>query len=129
MGMNEAWDDEDGDDEEVEIMLIEDLDLFLYSLRNAVSLTIAKDAVDEDALDKYLPLTQMGKIIEDYIDGVDEETGYPFMTDESYADMVQDVSSTFLGVCLAKLAAADLIESAWDDERGEQVFWTKDTKK
>lgn len=132
MGMNEGWDDDDDDDfedEDVEIMLIEDVDLFLVSLRGAVSLTIAKDAVDEGSLEKYLPIMQMKAILDEYVDGTDEETGLPFMLADAYPILVEDVSSAFLGVCLSKLAAADLIESAWDDERGEQIFWTKPKKK
>lgn len=121
MGLNY----EDDDDEEVEVMLVEDEDLFLKSLRESVSVTVAKNAVDNDDLDKYLTIEQMRKILADYVDGVDEETGCEFLTEISYYSLIQDVSSSFLGVCLSKLAAADLVESAWDDKRGEQVFWRK----
>ena len=128
MGMSEyddEWGDDDDDEVEVEVMIVEDQELFLTSLRDSVSVTVAKDAIDRGSLDKYLTIEQMGKILDDYVDGIDEETGCKFMTEESYAELTADIASTFLGVCLSKLAAADLIESAWDDERGEQVFWTK----
>ena len=122
MGLNEY--DEEWDDE-IEVMLVEDEELFLTSLRESVSATVAKDAVKEGELDRYLTIEQMRKIMADYVDGVDEETGCEFMTEDSYADLLADISATFLGVCLSKLAAADLVETAWDEKRGEQVFWRK----
>ena len=128
MGLSE-YDEEWDDDDEIEVMLVEDQDLFLTSLRDSVSVTVAKDAIDEGTLDKYLTIEQMEKILDDYVDGVDEETDCKFMTHESYDALVADISSTFLGVCLAKLAAADLVDTAWDDERGEQVFWTKASRR
>ena len=130
MGMNEYDDgyDDDDDGEEIEVMVVEDRDLFLTSLRDSVSVTVANDAIDDGVLDKYLTLEQMSQILEDYVEGIDEETGCEFMTEEAYALLLKDVTATFLGTCLSKLAAADLVESAWDDERGEQVFWPKNRR-
>ena len=125
MGMNEHDDDDDDDVDGVEVMLVEDVELFLFSLRERVSVTIAANAIEPRNLDEYMTMTQMKSTLGDYVDGVDEETGCPFLLVESYEELVDDLSRSFLGACLAKLAAADLVETAWDDERGQQIFWTK----
>lgn len=118
--------DYEDDDEEVEVMLITDRRLFAESLREAACTSVAKGAVDVQCLDEYMTLQQVSSIIEDYIEGVDEESGSPVMSEENYVELIRDVSSSFLGACLAKLAAADLVETAWDEERGQQVFWRKE---
>ena len=118
--------DDDDDDDEVEVMMITDHGLFARSLREAACTSVAKGTVDVRCLDEYMTLQQVSSIIEDYIEGVDEESGNPVMSEEAYLELVRDVSSSFLGACLAKLAAADLVETAWDEERGQQVFWRKE---
>ena len=125
MGLN--YDDLD-DDDEIEVVLIEDFDVFLVSLRDAVCLTVAKGEIEDADLDKYMTLNQIRSIVNGYIDGTDEETGVPFMIEDSYEELVADVSAAFLGACLSKLAAADLIETAWDEKRAEQIFWRKEKK-
>ena len=114
------------DDDCVEIMLIEDMEFFLFSLRDAVSTAIAKGAIEDIELDKYLSVGQLEKSLETFVVGVDEESGLPFLMEEAYGELVDEVSSLFLGCCLSKLAAADLVDTAWCDERNQQVFWVKE---
>jgi hypothetical protein len=43
--------------------------------------------------------------------------------------MIYDYTITWIhNVALAKLAAQDLVECAWDDDANEMVFWSKETK-
>ena len=125
MGLNDYDDGYDDEAEEVEVMTVTDMAIFAESLRELVSMTIAKGTIDQDALDDYMPLKQVISIVGEHIDGFDEETGCEFLLVESYEDLIEDISATFLGSCLAKLAAADLLETAWDEEEERQVFWRK----
>lgn len=130
MGMNEAWSDYDDDEDEdfEDVILVTDLEVFVVSLREAVSASVAKGAIADKDLGEYVSVGQLKSLIESYIEGVDEESGHPFMREETYLALLNEASSVFLGACLSKLAAADLVDTAWDDERGQQVFWVKENR-
>lgn len=46
-----------------------------------------------------------------------------------YEDTVNDLAQMMQGKMLAKLAAEGFLESAWDDELNEMVFWLADEDK
>ena len=120
-------DEEEG--EEVEVIVIEDKDVFLKALRDSINQAVAQGTIAPEDLDEYLPLKQMYAIVEDYIENdPDDEDEHPFMLEEAYPLMVSDVASAFLGACLSKLAAAGLVETAWDDERQSVIFWKADRR-
>ena len=116
---------DEGEGEEVEVIVIENRDVFLKALRDAINSTVAHGVISPEELDNYMPLEQMYAIVEDYIEDTDENE-HPFMLEESYPLMVSDVASAFLGACLSKLAAAGLVETAWDEEKQTVVFWKAD---
>lgn len=120
-------DEESG--EEVEVIVIEDKDVFLKALRDSINQAVAQGTIAPEDLDQYLPLEQMYAIVQDYIENdPEDEDDPPFMLEEAYPLMVSDVASAFLGACLSKLAAAGLVETAWDDEKQSVIFWKADRR-
>lgn len=117
-----------GDDEEVEVMLIEDEELFIRGMQKHLNKVIAKDTIEAGDLDSYMTLEQIRSMAREWYIGLDPESGHPVMTAEVYEEMVLALSRAFLGSCLAKLASKGLVESAWDPEANEAVFWRKAEK-
>lgn len=102
---------------------ITDLDGYASHIREAVAKSFQEDYTEN--LDDYISLEQIKQIIDGYSLGTDENNDY-LINEEVFNDIFDDIREFFYGVGVAKLAAKDLIECAWDNNLNEMVFWVKD---
>ena len=101
---------------------ITDLDGYVSHIRDAVAQSFKSDYTEN--LDNYISLEQIKQIVSGYSLGLDENNDH-LINEEVFNDIFDDVREFFYGVGLAKLAANDLIECAWDNNLNEMVFWIK----
>jgi hypothetical protein len=58
-----------------------------------------------------------------------DDNNYPLLNEDANQKIFDEITIWIHNIGLAKLAAQDLIECAWDDELNEMVFWQKETPK
>jgi hypothetical protein len=95
-------------------------------MREAAAKSISSD--NRDNLDEYISLKQMTNLVEEFCLGHDDEDR-PLLDEDTNEQIFEETAIWIHNIALAKLAAQDLIECAWDDKVNEMVFWQKETKK
>lgn len=101
--------------------VINDIDKLAYSIRKNAALTISDNANDD--LDTFISIDQMKNLINNYV--ILSEDNDPMLDEEGYENIFDETSAWIINMGLAKLAAEDKIECAWDDESNDMVFWQK----
>lgn len=109
-----------------EIHAIMNLEKYATYMRRKAALSYA-DSYTEN-LDEFMTVKQTTQMIIEYSIGKDEEGRY-LIDEESYLKLFDSIKLRLYNVGLAKLAAQDLLECAWDDEKNEMVFWKKESSK
>ena len=105
-----------------EVYAITDLEGYASQMREAAAQSICEDHTDD--IDTYISLTQMINLVKSECLGFDDEER-PLLDEDTNEKIFEDTAVWIHSVGLAKLAAQDLIECAWDDENNQMVFWTK----
>lgn len=108
-----------------ELYAIIDLDGYVTQIREAAAKSISDS--NEDNLDDYISLNQIIGLVNERCKGFDEENR-PLLDEATNELVFEDTAIWIHEVGLAKLAAQDLVECAWDDESNEMIFWRKETK-
>lgn len=108
-----------------ELYAIIDLDGYATQIREAAAKSLCDTSNDD--LNDYITLTQIINMVKENCKGFDEEDR-PLLDEDTNEKIFEDTAVWIHSVGLAKLAAQDLIECAWDDENNEMVFWTKEKK-
>lgn len=103
-----------------DVYAITDLDGYVSEMRLAAAKSIAPDG--EDNLDEYISISQMKYLVDSWCVGYDNNNR-PMLDEESNQNIFEDATIWMTNVGLAKLAAQNLIECAWDDKLNEMVFW------
>jgi hypothetical protein len=106
-----------------EFYSITNLEGYATDLRRAAAEYICENF--EDNLDDYVSITQVVNLVHHYADGYDDEDR-PMITETNNEDIYGEVITWIHNVGLAKLAARNMLECAWDDELNEMVFWNKE---
>lgn len=106
----------------MEIFSIHDMDGFIKHIRNGAAQSIRENYTDD--LNDFITLSQVQKLVMERSMGVDEN-GCHLITEDIFDSIFEDIRSSIYQSALAKLAAQNIIECAWDDESNEMVFWTK----
>jgi hypothetical protein len=109
-----------------EVYAIVDLDGYAAQMREAAAKSIS--SYNRDNLDEYISLKQMTNLVEEFCLGHDDEDR-PLLDEDTNEQIFEETAIWIHNIALAKLAAQDLIECAWDDKVNEMVFWQKETKK
>jgi hypothetical protein len=109
-----------------EVYAIVDLNGYATQMREAAAKSISSD--NSDNLDEYISLTQMTNLVEEFCLGHDDENR-PLLNEDTNEQIFEETAIWIHNIALAKLAAQDLIECAWDNKLNEMVFWQKATKK
>lgn len=104
---------------------IVDLDGYAQEIRNAAAQSLSEGCSDN--LDDYISIPQMVQLIKKDCCGFDDNDR-PLLNQDINEQIYCSVITWIHNVGLAKLAAQDLIECAWDDKANEMVFWSKETK-
>ena len=102
-----------------------DVNGYVTQMREAAAQSICSDS--NDNLDEYISLNQMIGLVKQHCKGYDNEDR-PLLDEQTNEQIFEDIAIWIHDVGLAKLAAKDLIECAWDNENNEMVFWAKENK-
>lgn len=100
--------------------IINDIDKLAYSIRKNAALTISDSS---DNLDSFISIGQMKNLINNYV--IISEDNDLMLDEEGYEQIFDETSTWIINIGLAKLAAEDKIECAWDDESNDMIFWQK----
>ena len=82
-------------------------------------------ATDSSDINNYVTINQIIKIIDEHCSGY-TENDEPVVTYDSHCDIFDDIVVMVQNFALAKLAAEDVLECAWDNELNDMIFWKKD---
>lgn len=107
------------------IYAIVDIDGYVREMRDAAAKSLASD--DKDDLDTFITIKQMISLVKSECLGFDS-SDRPLLNEMANEKIYESTVVWIHGVGLAKLAAQDLIECAWDSDINEMVFWPKETK-
>jgi hypothetical protein len=105
-----------------EVYAIMNLEKYAGMIRARAAATIAESSTEE--LEEFVTIQQTTSMILEHSIGKDEE-GRPLLDDGSHAELFRSVKERIFNSGLSKLAAKDIVECAWDDEKNEMIFWTK----
>lgn len=108
-----------------EVYAITDLDGYISQMRDAAAKSLSDS--EEDNLDEFISVGQMINMIRKECLGFDEEDR-PLLDEEANERIFENTAIWIHNVGLAKLAAQDLVECAWDDECNDMIFWVKEKK-
>lgn len=106
----------------METFSIMDMVGFADSIRNGAASSIAENF--NENLDDFVSIDQIIAMIEKQSLGVDDDGNY-VITEDIFDTLFENTRIQIYETGLAKLAAADKIECAWDEETNQMVFWTK----
>lgn len=109
-----------------QVYAVTDLQGYVSQMRNVAAESLSENS-ENDNLDSYISLDQMIGIVKSQSLGIDEESRY-LLNEKANEKIFEEAAIWIHNVGLAKLAAKDLIECAWDDELNEMVFWSKESK-
>ena len=109
-----------------QVYAVTDLQGYVSQMRNVAAESLSENS-ENDNLDSYISLDQMIGIVKSQSLGTDEENRY-LLNEKANEKIFEEAAIWIHNVGLAKLAAKDLIECAWDDELNEMVFWSKEQK-
>jgi hypothetical protein len=109
-----------------EVYAIVNLKGYVEEMRQAAANSLTENCTDN--LDEYISINQMINLVKDHCLGFDGDDR-PLLNEDSNVEIFESTVDWIQNVGLAKLAAQDLVECAWDDETNEMVFWSKEKKK
>lgn len=101
---------------------ITDLDELSHTIRKHAADSLAEHASKSTNLDDYITVNQISDIIVSNSCGKNDE-GYYIIDEDIFEDIFDDVAEMIYGVGMAKLAADNLIECAWDNKKNRMIFW------
>lgn len=110
-----------------EVYAIVDLNGYVSQMREAAAESISENS-DNDNLDTYISLDQMIGLVKSNCLGFDDNQ-FPLLNEEANQKIFEETATWIYNIGLARLAAKDLVECAWDDETNEMVFWHKEPPK
>lgn len=105
-----------------EVHAIINLDRYAAYIRRRAALSFSEDY--EEDLDEFITIKQTTDLIAENSIGKDEK-GLYLIDENSHKRLFEAVRLRLYNAGLSKLAAKDHLECAWDDEKGEMVFWPK----
>jgi hypothetical protein len=110
-----------------QVYAITDVEGYVSQMREAAANNISENS-SQDNLDNYISIDQMIGLVKSNCLGYDDNN-HPLLNEENNQKIFEEASVWIHNVGLAKLAAEDLVDCAWDDELNEMVFWHKETPK
>ena len=104
-----------------EVYSIMDMERYATSLRANAAMTYAKSDITT-RLDEYITIPQVCTLIDNNIVGHDEKDR-PLIDENGYNTIFEEIRVWLYNASLARLAANDEVQCAWDDDLNEMVFW------
>lgn len=101
--------------------IINDITRLAHSIRKNAAIT--RESYDED-LDKFITINQVESLIRDNM--TIDENDTMVINEDQYDSIFTQVRYWIYNTGLAKLAADNKIECAWDDETNSMIFWSNE---
>lgn len=105
-----------------DVFSIVHLERYAKSIRKNACLSLYGEVTDN--LDDYMNMNEVISIIQENSMGKDED-GNLLITEDAFNQTFDTIRTWIEGYALAKLAAKDKIECAWDADSNEMIFWNK----
>lgn len=102
------------------------LDKYAAYIRKRAAASFSKDYGED--LNEFITIRQTVDMIVENSIGKDEK-GLYLIDEASHKKLFESVRLRIYNSGLSKLAAKDMLECAWDGNKGEMVFWSKKKKK
>lgn len=112
---------EDIDDSELNFYSIEDINGYCRETRFMVASDFADNLTDKE-IDQYISLSQVEKFVDEFCDEHDDN-GRPIICEQSHNAICEAILIRIQNVGMAKLAADDTLQVAFDEEINDFVFW------
>lgn len=109
-----------------EVYAITNLEGYVAGIRETAAQSLSEDNTED--LDQFITIQQAIDFVKENCVGIDEENRF-LLDENSNQKIFEMVTLRIYNVGLAKLAAKDLIQCAWDDSLNEMVFWANPKKK
>lgn len=106
------------------VYAITDVSGYVSQMREAAAQSVSENST-HDNLDNYISIGQMIGLVESHCLGFDDNNR-PLLNEKQNEIIFHETATMIHNVGLARLAATDLVECAWDDEINEMVFWHKE---
>lgn len=109
-----------------EVYAITNLEGYATQMRDAAAKSLSEN--HNDNLDDYISINQIVNLVKNECVGFDDEDR-PLLDEDTNEKIFENTAVWIHNVGLAKLAAQDLVECAWDDKANEMIFWAKEKRK
>lgn len=103
--------------------IVNDITHLASSIRKNAAMGIGD--TENENLDTFMSIGQVKNIILENTD--QDEDNLIIMDEDQYNNIFDEVTDWIINAGLAKLAAEDKIQCAWDDEQNCMVFWHNET--
>ena len=103
-----------------ELYAITNLEGYAVEMREAAAKSL--NANSQDNLDDYISLNQMINLVKSECVGFDDNAR-PLLNEDANEKIYESAVTWIHNVGLAKLAAKDLVQCAWDSKNNEMIFW------
>jgi hypothetical protein len=110
-----------------EVYAITDINGYVSQMRETAANSLTENETS-DNLDHYISIDQMIGLVKTKCLGFDDNDR-PLLDEKTNEEIFEEAAVWIHNVGLAKLAAQDLVECAWDTELNEMIFWAKETPK
>lgn len=105
-----------------EVHAILNLDRYAAYIRKRAAMSFSENYGED--LDEFITIKQAADMIVEHSIGKDEQ-GLYLINESSHKKLFEEIRLRIYNSGLSKLAAKDMLECAWDDKKGEMVFWAK----
>jgi hypothetical protein len=105
-----------------EVHAIMNLEKYAAYIRKRAAMSFSEDYGED--LDDFITIKQTSDMIAENSIGKDEK-GLYLINESSHKKLFEQIRLRIYNSGLSKLAAKDMLECAWDDKKGEMVFWAK----
>jgi hypothetical protein len=109
-----------------EVYAITNLEGYATQIRDAAAKSLSEN--HNDNLNDYISINQIVNLVKNECVGFDDEDR-PLLDEDTNEKIFENTAVWIHNVGLAKLAAQDLVECAWDDKSNEMIFWAKEKRK
>jgi hypothetical protein len=107
------------------VYAITDLEGYATQMRDAAARSLSEN--HNDNLNDYISVNQIVNLVKNECVGFDDENR-PLLDEDINEKIFENTAVWIHNVGLAKLAAQDLVECAWDDKANEMIFWAKEKR-
>jgi hypothetical protein len=109
-----------GDKMDNEVYAITNLEGYAAEMRQAAANSLSSN--NENNLDDYISISQMINLVRSECVGFDNDER-PLLNEDANEKIYESAVTWIHNVGLAKLAAKDLVQCAWDEKINDMIFW------